>query len=194
MINFFLKNKKNFIFSLLLLAFTVQSAHMNRHNIPSAIFNYPDDFLSALSIPMPKNENDYFELVSKADAGDPEANWMLAVIQQTVGHYQEASERYHLSISRNDKYKTESMVNLGFILEKENKFFEARSLFEQAGESGNFEGYRTIGTNYLNGIGVTQDFNKAEEYYKKASQIGCDECTRFINNWDEIVKLKKSEK
>ncbi|WP_323872857.1 tetratricopeptide repeat protein [Xenorhabdus doucetiae] len=167
---------------------------MNKHDIPSAIFTYPDDFLSALSIPMPKNENDYFELVNKASAGDPEANWMLAVIQHTVGNYQAASERYNLSISRNDKYKLESMINLGFVFQKENKFPEARSLFEQVGESGRFEGYRTIGTNYFNGTGVKQDFIKAKEYYKKASQIGCDECTYFINNWDEIVKLKKSEK
>ncbi|CDG95128.1 Similarities with eukaryotic protein [Xenorhabdus bovienii str. puntauvense] len=194
MIGFFLKNKKNFIFSLLFLSFTAQSSNMNKHDIPSAIFNYPDDFLSALSIPMPKNENEYFELVNKANAGDQEANWMLAVIQHTVGNYQKASERYNLSISRNDKYKPESMINLGFLFEKENKFSEARSLFERAGESGHFEGYRTLGTNYLNGIGVNQDFNKAKEYYKKASQIGCNECKQFINNWDEIVKLKKSGK
>ncbi|BET98224.1 hypothetical protein TCT1_31450 [Xenorhabdus sp. TCT-1] len=167
---------------------------MIKHNIPSAIFNYPDDFLPELSIPMPKNENEYFELVNKANAGDPEANWMLAAIQHTVGNHQEASERYHLSISRNDKFKLKSMINLGFILEKENKFSEARSLFEQAGENGHFEGYRTIGTNYLNGIGVKQDFDKAKEYYKKASQIGCNECTYFINNWNDVVKLKKSGK
>ncbi|CCW31262.1 Similarities with eukaryotic protein [Xenorhabdus nematophila F1] len=194
MINFIFKNKRNLISLLLFLSFTVQSSNMNKHDIPSAIFNYPDDFLSALSIPMPKNENEYFELVNKANTGDPEANWMLAVIQHTVGNYQAASERYNLSISRNDKYKPKSMINLGFIFEKENKFAEARSLFERAGEIGHFEGYRTIGTNYLNGTGVKQNFSKAKEYYKKASQIGCYECTYFINNWDEVVKLKKSEK
>ncbi|WFQ78433.1 sel1 repeat family protein [Xenorhabdus sp. SF857] len=194
MIGLFFKNKKNLIYSILFLSFMAQSSNMSKHNIPSAIFNYPDDFLSALSIPMPKNEHEYFELVNKADAGDPEANWMLAAIQHTVGHHQEASERYHLSISRNDKFNLKSMVNLGFILEKENKFAEARSLFEQAGESGYFEGYNAIGTNYLNGTGVKQDFNKAKEYYKKASQIGCNECTYLINNWNDVVKLKKSGK
>ncbi|MBD2794033.1 tetratricopeptide repeat protein [Xenorhabdus sp. 42] len=194
MINFILKNKRNLIYLLFFLSFTVQSSNMKKHDIPSAIFDYPDDFLSALSIPMPKNENDYFELVNKASAGDPEANWMLAVIQHTVGNYQAASDRYNLSISRGDKYKSESMINLGFVFQKENKFAEAHSLFEQVGENGRFEGYRAIGTNYFNGTGVKQNFIKAKKYYKKASQIGCDECTYFINNWDEIVKLKKSEK
>ncbi|EYU16768.1 hypothetical protein BA1DRAFT_00678 [Photorhabdus aegyptia] len=193
MSHFFVKNKKYFLYSLFFFSFIVQSSDMNIQDTPSIVFNHSNDFLSEFSIPMPKNEDEYHALIEKANSGNIDANWMLAVIQQTEGYRQEASKRYKLSISRNDKYKLRSMVNLGFILEDENRYSDARALFELAGKSGYFEGYRTIGTNYLNGIGVNQDFNKAKEYFNKGSQIGCHECTFLINNWSDVIKLKKSE-
>ncbi|MGV7960882.1 hypothetical protein ACSLVK_21340 [Photorhabdus tasmaniensis] len=61
-----------------------------------------------------------------------------------------------------------------------------------AGRNGYFEGYRAIGTNYLNGIGVNQSL-KVKKYYSKGSKFGCHECAFLIKNWNDVIKLKKSD-
>ncbi len=53
MSNFFVKNKKYFLYSVFFFSFIVQSSDMNIQDIPSIVFNHSDDFLSEFSIPMP---------------------------------------------------------------------------------------------------------------------------------------------
>ncbi|PHM36287.1 hypothetical protein Xmau_04296 [Xenorhabdus mauleonii] len=189
-----MKNKKKILSLILFFSFITYGCSINDHNTPSIVFNHSDNFLSALPIPVPKNEHEYHELVNKANEGDAEANWMLAVILQTEKRYRGAMKRYQLSISRNDKYKLKSMVNLGFVLQSEHNYAKAREFFELAGKSGEFGGYRALGVNYLNGIGVKQHINKAKEYFEKGSQIGCHECAYYVEHWNDVVKLKQLER
>lgn len=48
----------------------------------------------------------------------------------------------------------------------------AAKLYELAAEDGSINALNNIGTLFLNGFGVSQDFNKAEEYWMAASNKG----------------------
>lgn len=158
---------------------------------PDIVYHHANDFLSNFSIPMPKNTDEFMGLIRQADNGNPDANWMLAVIYSQDKDYPRAIERYEKSIDHKDIHQTTSMVNLGYIYKEKNEINKALELFERAGESGYYGGYQALGTSYLNGSGVEKNISKAKIYFEKGRQLGCHECSWAINNWDAVVKAKK---
>lgn len=162
--------------------------------IPEVVYKHSEDFLADLSVEMPNNETNFKKLVKLADDGNSDANWMLAVIYHHKNrHTALAAERYRISIARKDSHHTDSMVNLAAIKISSGDYNSGIELYLEAGINGDYMGYQELGTLYLLGKGVEQDFVKSKEYYWKAEKMGCVQCEAVLNQWDKIVEIKKKE-
>lgn len=172
-------------------------AEVNREGglmIPEVVYKHRKDFLANLSVTMPNNEASFKKLVKLADDGNSDANWMLAVIYHHKNrHTALAAERYQISIARKDSHYTDSMINLAAINVSNGDYNSGVKLYLEAGINGDYMGYQELGTLYLLGKGVEQDFIKSKEYYLKAEKIGCIQCKAVLNQWDKIVEIKKKD-
>ncbi|MBL0876442.1 sel1 repeat family protein [Serratia nevei] len=162
--------------------------------IPEVVYKHREDFLANLSVTMPNNEASFKKLIKLADDGNSDANWMLAVIYHHKNrHTVLAAKRYQISITRKDSHYTDSMVNLAAINVKNGDYHSGIKLYLEAGINGDYMGFQELGTLYLLGKGVEQDFVKSKEYYLKAEKLGCVQCEAVLNQWDKIVEIKKKD-
>lgn len=186
------------IMALLLISVTHFSfAEVKREGevmIPDVVYKHNEDFLANLSVAMPNNEASFKKLVQLADNGNSDANWMLAVIYHHKNRYTAlAAERYRISIARKDSHYTDSMVNLAAIKVSNGDYNSGVKLYLEAGINGDYMGYQELGTLYLLGKGVEQNFVKSKEYYLKAEKMGCVQCEAVLKQWGKIVEIKKKE-
>lgn len=161
--------------------------------VPDKVYSHEPDFLASSSITMPNTKDEFYNLIKLADNGNSEANWMVSVIYQQSGNSAEAEKYYQRSIDRQDNYMGSSAVNLGYMYDNKSNIEKAMALFHQAGDAGYYGGYQAVGTKYFLGRDIPLDFEKARFYYKKAAELGCYECQYYIDNWDEVVKLKMKD-
>ena len=182
-----------YIYVIAMLTFSAPFCAIGENSMhtPDIVYHHTNDFLSNFSVPMPENEDEFMELIRQADDGNPDANWMLAVIYSQDKNYPKAIERYEISIDNKDIHQTTAMVNLGYIYKEKKEINKALELFKRAGELGYYGGYQSLGTSYLNGSGVRKNIEKAKTYFEKGKQLSCHECSWAIDNWDALVKAKK---
>lgn len=164
---------------------------MSGKPVPKIVFEHPADYLSSFSVPMPSNQEGFYDLVEKADRGNTDANWMLAVIYTANKQFPEAMARYRLSINLNDNRKAASLSNLGMLYQQKGDHSTANQLFEEAGAQGNFLGYKNIATNYFLGNGIPKNYEIAYAYFKKSAALGCADCQWTIDHWDDAVAMNE---
>ncbi|MBD2798273.1 sel1 repeat family protein [Xenorhabdus sp. 18] len=180
------------IFYLLMLLMLSEGS-MAEITVPEKVYHHENDFLSSFSIGMPNNKEEFYFLVKKADEGNSEANWMVAIIYDQSDDDKEAKKYYQRSIGRKDDYMGRSAVNLGYLYSKNGNIKKAMILFQQAGEAGYYGGFEALGTEYFVGDRITYDYEKAKFYYAKAAKLGCIKCQHLIDNWNDAVKLKQKD-
>jgi len=181
------------ILAALLMASITAGCATTLKKTPNIVYHHDKQFLSTYSIPMPTNDIEFNQLVSLADTGNADANWMLAAIYSENNELAKSMATYQRAIDRQDKYQTNAMVNLGIMSAQQKEYKKAFALYQQAADLGNSAGYKELGTSYLLGVGVKRDFDKAKAYYMKGQALGCGECQYLVDNWDAVVALKKQE-
>ncbi|EKT63852.1 tetratricopeptide repeat protein [Providencia burhodogranariea] len=184
---------KNKICLLFIMLLPLLSQANKLKNISLIVFEHHNEYFTKCSNLIPNNEKEYQELIQLAELGNADANWMYARIEDRWGNKIIAKERYLLSTQRRDNYRTSSIVNLGFIFQNEGDYAKSRDLFEIAGSEGDPRGYVAIGTNYLHGSGVNMSLNRARKYYIKAAELGDRQSQFMVDNWKDVVKLKRIE-
>jgi len=120
------------------------------------------------------------DLSAKANAGDPEAMFILGLMYYEGDGVEEDKERARqLWEKAAEKGVPEAMFNLGSIYDKGDGVEEdkerARRWWEKAAEKGVPEAMFNLGVMYLEGDGVEEDKERARRWWEKAAEKGYPE-------------------
>jgi uncharacterized protein len=113
------------------------------------------------------------ELITKADAGDVEAQFRVGVIYDTgngAPSSGEKAKKYYLMAA--NQGNAEAQNSLGSIYQAEKNYDEAKLWYEQASEQNHPTATSSLGFLYDLGLGVPQDRKKGFELYSKAANLG----------------------
>ncbi|HSI42971.1 MAG TPA: tetratricopeptide repeat protein [Methylotenera sp.] len=113
------------------------------------------------------------ELISKADAGDRDAQFKVGLVYDSgtgapksgdnaKKYYRLAAEQGHV----------EAQNSLGSMLQAEKNYAEAKSWYERAAAQNHPMATNSLGYLYDLGLGIPQDRNKGFELYSRSADLG----------------------
>ena len=116
------------------------------------------------------------ELITKADAGDSEAQFKVGYAYDYGNGARSSSDKakkyYSLAAQQGH---AEAQNSLGSIYQAEKSYAEAKSWYEIAAAQNHPQGTNSLGNLYDLGLGVPQDRNKGFELYSHAADLGLSE-------------------
>lgn len=134
------------------------------------------------------------ELITKADAGDVEAQFRVGNIYDTGNGAPSSSEnakKYYL-MAANQGY-AEAQNSLGSIFQAEKNYAEAKLWYERAAAQNHPWATNSLAYLYDLGLGVPQDRTKGFELYSRAADLGWAEAMWNIANMYGAGQIGKTD-
>ena len=123
-----------------------------------------------------KNLHEAIRLYQRAAAqGNPDAHYHLAdMIERGAGHAADAGKAIKHYQTAAVHGQVQAQLRLGFLFHSTNRrdaelLAKSHHYFSKAAEQGNAEAQCQLGLLYAQGLGVTQDFEQAAEWYQRAA-------------------------
>ena len=116
------------------------------------------------------------ELITKADAGDKDAQFKVGLAYDSGNGAPSSSDnakKYYLMAAQQGH--TEAQNSLGSIYQAEKSYAEAKTWYELAVAQNHPMATNSLGQLYDLGLGVPQDRNKGFELYSHAADLGLSE-------------------
>ena len=148
----------------------------------------------------PSSHADWFtsaetkELITKADAGDMEAQFRVGNIYDTgngAPSSREKAKKYYQMAA--EQGYAEAQNSLGSMLQAEKNYVEAKSWYELAMAQNHSMATNSLGYLYDIGLGIPQDRNKGFELYSRAANLGWSEAMWNLANMHGAGQVGKPD-